>query len=147
MEQYGYKTYCSNCHTWNIINNCICKVYFIQAAGNKYLPPDGFYNGKHKKKENILKEKDTRLKTALAGISHDIRTPLTSLKGFFELLENEDNIEKRGKYIQIINKKIIELTELLEELFTYTKLQNEEYILELKEYDYKNCTWDIIFVL
>ena len=31
----------------------------------------------HKAKENILKEKDRRLKNALAGISHDIRTPLT----------------------------------------------------------------------
>ena len=39
----------------------------------------------HKAKENILKEKDRRLKNALAGISHDIRTPLTSLKGYFEL--------------------------------------------------------------
>ena len=33
----------------------------------------------HKAKENILKEKDRRLKNALAGISHDIRTPLVGL--------------------------------------------------------------------
>ncbi len=49
----------------------------------------------HKAKENILKEKDKRLKIAMAGISHDIRTPLTSLRGFFELLETETDTEKK----------------------------------------------------
>ncbi len=145
-------------HRRQVVNICRQMAFIMENNTNKIICNDitekeilkltDFINlmyEEHKKKENILKEKDTRLKTALAGISHDIRTPLTSLKGFFELLENEDNIEKRGKYIQIINKKIIELTELLEELFTYTKLQNEEYILELKEYDFTKIVLGTLF--
>ncbi len=95
----------------------------------------------HKAKENILKEKDKRLKIAMAGISHDIRTPLTSLRGFFELLETE----KKKKYSKIIDGKLIELTELLEELFTYTKLQNEDYVLELGRYDFTKIVLGTLF--
>ncbi|MDE6615023.1 MAG: HAMP domain-containing histidine kinase [Lachnospiraceae bacterium] len=99
----------------------------------------------HKAKENILKEKDKRLKIAMAGISHDIRTPLTSLRGFFELLENETDTEKKKKYSKIIDGKLIELTELLEELFTYTKLQNEDYVLELGRYDFTKIVLGTLF--
>ena len=99
----------------------------------------------HKVKENILKEKDKRLKIAMAGISHDIRTPLTSLRGFFELLETETDTEKKKKYSKIIDGKLIELTELLEELFTYTKLQNEDYVLELGRYDFTKIVLGTLF--
>ncbi len=99
----------------------------------------------HKVKENILKEKDKRLKIAMAGISHDIRTPLTSLRGFFELLETETDTEKKKKYSKIIDGKLIELTELLEELFTYTKLQNEDYVLELGRYDFTKVVLGTLF--
>ena len=99
----------------------------------------------HKAKENILKEKDKRLKIAMAGISHDIRTPLTSLRGFFELLETETDTEKKKKYSKIIDGKLIELTELLEELFTYTKLQNEDYVLELGRYEYTKIELGTLF--
>ncbi len=99
----------------------------------------------HKAKENILKEKDKRLKIAMAGISHDIRTPLTSLRGFFELLETETDTEKKKKYSKIIDGKLIELTELLEELFTYTKLQNEDYVLELGRYDFTKVVLGTLF--
>ncbi len=99
----------------------------------------------HKVKENILKEKDKRLKIAMAGISHDIRTPLTSLRGFFELLETETDTEKKKKYSKIIDGKLIELTELLEELFTYTKLQNEDYVLELGRYDFTKIILGTLF--
>ena len=99
----------------------------------------------HKAKENLLKEKDRRLKIAMAGISHDIRTPLTSLRGFFELLESETDTEKKKKYSKIIDGKLIELTELLEELFTYTKLQNEDYVLELGKYDFTKIVLGTLF--
>ena len=99
----------------------------------------------HKVKENILKEKDKRLKIAMAGISHDIRTPLTSLRGFFELLETETDTEKKKKYSKIIDGKLIELTELLEELFTYTKLQNEVYVLELGRYVFTKIVLGTLF--
>ena len=66
------------------------------------------------------------------NLSHDIRTPLTSLDGYFQLLEEAEVEADRTRYIQIIQERIDSLKEMLEELFTYTKLQNKTYELKLE---------------
>lgn len=141
-----------------IVNICRQMVFIMENNTNRIISNDiiekevleltGLINlmcEEHKAKENILREKDKQLKAAMAGISHDIRTPLTSLRGFFELLENENDTKKKRDYSKIIDGKLIELTELLEELFTYTKLQNEDYVLELGEYDFTKIVLGTLF--
>lgn len=65
------------------------------------------------------------------NLSHDIRTPLTSLDGYFQLMEECENIEDQKRYLSIIHERIHSLNEMLEELFMFTKLKNESYSLEL----------------
>lgn len=84
----------------------------------------------HSRQQLDAANKSRRMKQALTSISHDIRTPLTSLKGYFQLLLSAESPEKRQTYAAVIDGRINELSTLLEELFTYTKLQNEEYTLE-----------------
>lgn len=70
------------------------------------------------------------LKYTISCISHDIRTPLTSAAGYLEmLLETSDPIKEK-KYETIIQDRLQDLEEMLEELFLYTKLCQEEYSLE-----------------
>lgn len=88
-------------------------------------------------------EKD--LKAAITNISHDIRTPLTSLDGYFQLLVRTADEEERQKYIQVIGNRIQSLKSMLEELFTFTKLQNDEYFLPLERLDFKKCFCDTLF--
>lgn len=80
------------------------------------------------------------LKRTITNISHDIRTPLTAISGYIELLEKGSNesisknkYEERKKYIEIIKRKTNELVELTEQLFnfsttidTYNKLEKEK---------------------
>jgi signal transduction histidine kinase len=84
---------------------------------------------------NIIENKDKELKETITNISHDIRTPLTSLNGYFELLRNTDNEEDRERYYNIIKDRINSLKDMLEQLFTYLKLQNGEYKFEMEEID------------
>ena len=42
---------------------------------------------------------DRELKEAVTNISHDLRTPLTAINGFLDLLEREEKSEQLGKYI------------------------------------------------
>ncbi|MGN0473754.1 MAG: sensor histidine kinase [Acutalibacteraceae bacterium] len=80
---------------------------------------------------------ETRTKELIADVSHDIRTPLTSLDGYFSLLRDADSPEERGRYIEIITGRLNILRDLLEQLFTYAKLQNGSYKLEFDRFD---CT-------
>lgn len=92
-----------------------------------------------------IKSKEQQLKETLANISHDIRTPLTSMKGFFELYTQEGEPEQKEHFEQIIREKMDDLTVLLEELFTYTKLQDETYELQLMPQDFTKLVLDSLF--
>lgn len=91
------------------------------------------------------KRKDRQLKEALANVSHDIRTPLTSLKGYFQLLKTEENVDKQMEYAEIMEERMDNLTELLEELFAFTRLQNDDYEIELSECNLTKPVLDTLF--
>ena len=85
-----------------------------------------------KKGRADYQKKEQMIADIYTNLSHDIRTPLTSLDGYFQLLEETQEENDRKRYIQIIQERIESLKEMLEELFTYTKLQNGTYELKLE---------------
>lgn len=74
-----------------------------------------------------------QLKQSISDIAHDIRTPLTSASGYLQMLKEGTESEKQLRYETIIEKRIGELKEMLEELFLYTKLTSEEFSLDCKD--------------
>lgn len=63
---------------------------------------------------------DLELKNAVTNISHDLRTPLTAICGYLELLEQEEKSEAVNRYIGIIKERVDILAQLSEELFRYS---------------------------
>lgn len=63
---------------------------------------------------------DLELKDAIAGISHDLRTPLTAICGYLDLLEQETLAEPAARYLAQIQNRTEALKELTEELFRYS---------------------------
>lgn len=88
---------------------------------------------------------EKNLKDAITNISHDIRTPLTSMDGYFQLLAQSDSIREREHYISIIRGRIESLKDMLEELFTYTKLQSDAFELEMDKTDLTKSVLDTLF--
>lgn len=84
-----------------------------------------------RKEKQYYQEKETLIADTYTNLSHDIRTPLTSLDGYFQLMEACENVEEQRRYLNIIHERIHSLNEMLEELFMFTKLKNESYRLEL----------------
>ena len=84
-----------------------------------------------RKEKQYYQEKETLIADTYTNLSHDIRTPLTSLDGYFQLMEACENVEEQRRYLNIMHERIHSLNEMLEELFMFTKLKNESYRLEL----------------
>lgn len=88
---------------------------------------------KQKKEQKDYLSKEKKLAETYTSLSHDIRTPLTSLDGYVQLLEQCEDAAEQKHYLKVIHERIDSLKDMLEELFTYTKLRNESYRLELSE--------------
>ena len=69
------------------------------------------------KRAQKVSEKEQMISDTYTNLSHDIRTPLTSLDGYFQLLEKSEDAEEQKHYMEIIQERIHSLKEMLEELF------------------------------
>ena len=76
-----------------------------------------------KKDQQYQEKRERRLKQEITNISHDLRTPLTSIKGFSQLLLDEQITETDKKqYIQTIDIKIDELTSLVDLFYEFSSI-------------------------
>ncbi|MBD5155707.1 MAG: HAMP domain-containing histidine kinase [Oscillibacter sp.] len=63
---------------------------------------------------------DRELKDAVTNISHDLRTPLTAICGYLDLLEGEEKSETAERYLSLIRGRTDHLREMTEEFFRYS---------------------------
>jgi len=74
-----------------------------------------------RKLELEYKNGNRELKTSITNVSHDLRTPLTAIRGYLDLMDNDHLTDKQIKYLTIIDSKVKDLTELTEQLFDFSK--------------------------
>ncbi len=63
---------------------------------------------------------DRELKDAITNVSHDLRTPLTAICGYLEMLEREEKSPAAGQYLERIAERTEAMKALTEELFRYS---------------------------
>ncbi|MGZ7441430.1 sensor histidine kinase [Paenibacillus sp. TH7-28] len=75
----------------------------------------------------------------ISAVAHDLRTPLFALRGYLDGLEQgiADSPEKMAKYLAVCKEKSAQLDRLVEDLFTFTKMEYLETELNNKTVDFK----------
>lgn len=81
-----------------------------------------------------------------ADISHDLKTPITSIQGYSKALKDDvvEDYEKQKKYLDYIYRKSVRLANLIEDLFMFTKLDCLSYKLNKEENDFAEFLREVI---
>jgi signal transduction histidine kinase len=97
------------------------------------------------KTEVIYKRMDLELRQAIANISHDLRTPLTSIIGYIQLIE-DDSLEESEKRecINVVKSRAESLKTLISSFYDLSRLEAGEYKFELRSLNLANILCDIL---
>lgn len=80
-----------------------------------------------------LNHGNQELKVAVTNISHDLRTPLTAICGYLELLEQEESGDNVKKYLDVIRERTDSMRSLTEELFSCSLLAIQDEKLHIEQ--------------
>ncbi|MCX4269100.1 MAG: HAMP domain-containing sensor histidine kinase [Lachnospiraceae bacterium] len=85
-------------------------------------------------KERIAERTKNEL---ITNVAHDLRTPLTSIIGYMGFLSADDKLEEsvRKRYIEIVYQKAKRLEKLIEDLFSFTKLNYGKIAMKVEQVD------------
>ena len=82
-----------------------------------------------------LREREESLRRQIANVSHDLRTPLTSILGYLQLLEGDLKPEERSRYLQVVEERARVLQELITAFYDLSRIEGGEYPLEIQPVD------------
>ena len=100
---------------------------FPDAIGNVAGPPDA----------------ETHLRQQIANVSHDLRTPLTSILGYLQLLEGEGlSPEKKGEYLAVIEGRARTLQTFIAAFYDLSRIEGGELPLEREQVDLRRALSD-----
>ncbi|WP_297521325.1 HAMP domain-containing sensor histidine kinase [uncultured Clostridium sp.] len=102
---------------------------------------------KNKENDIKLRKMQKALKTTIVSIAHDLRTPLTSISGYLQLIE-KGNIseEKKTEYVKVINGRISIVQKMLDLLFEFIRLENDDINLEVEKVNVDDILRDTLAV-
>lgn len=83
----------------------------------------------HHRQKKEYEETRQNFKSMVTTISHDFRTPLTSISGYVQILLDDDEVsyENRQKYLKIIESRAISLSSLIEDFYTVSSIDSLDY--------------------
>jgi signal transduction histidine kinase len=124
--------------------------YRINYQGNDEFRPvcEAFNEMAAKLETSTAKQRkdEANRRELIAGISHDLRTPLTAIKGYIEGIETgvASTPEMQKKYLAIIKNKAKDMEHIIEQLFLFSKLDMDEFPIAMRNVDISLAISDMI---
>jgi len=103
------------------------------------------FNGMAERIQQQVKEQEEyeeKRKQLISNLSHDLRTPLSSIVGYSEMLLDKQNEEH--KYIDIIHKKAVYMEKILSQLLDFSRLEAGGFKVSLQRGDIVECIREIL---
>jgi two-component system, OmpR family, phosphate regulon sensor histidine kinase PhoR len=96
-----------------------------------------------------IKKLEVMRKDFVANVSHELKTPVTSIKGFSETLldgamNNQDTLEA---FLSIINKESERMQSLIQDLLDFSKIEQQEFKLNIQDFDLYELINEVITML
>lgn len=86
--------------------------------------------------ERIIYEKrEKEFQKQIENISHDLRTPLTSILGYLKILDQSGLEQEDKEALAIIQRKAYLLQRLISQFYDFSRLTSEDYVLEMEQID------------
>lgn len=94
---------------------------------------------RHKKYKSEIRHTSGTFKQTITSVSHDLRTPLTSIAGYIKMLESESlPEEKRREYILAVKNRMESVRRLIDQLFEYARIEAGEFTLSVSRVNFTN---------
>ena len=77
-------------------------------------------------KNRQAKQMEENVKLSIAGLSHDLRTPLTSVNGYVQLLHDTEDETKRAHYVKIIEQSVKRLMDMTDHFYDLARIETNQ---------------------
>ena len=88
-----------------------------------------------RREKNEFARREQEFKKQIENISHDLRTPLTSILGYLKLMDVQNMPEEERESLDTVRRKAEALSRLIGQFYDYSRVTSEDYLPELKEMD------------
>jgi signal transduction histidine kinase len=80
----------------------------------------------------VYQRSETKLRREIENISHDLRTPLTSILGYLDLIEDNPSEEEKAQYLEIIRKRAKVLQGFIQDFYEISRIEGDDYPMLLE---------------
>ncbi|MHC5249846.1 sensor histidine kinase [Enterococcus sp. LJL90] len=117
----------------NFGTNELLRTSLPDAAMNRFSEQVNLLIQRYKLEQQRMQKNNDALRQEVTNLSHDLRTPLTSIKGFTELLQRDLSSTERQEYTELVLQKVISLNEMIEQFYDLAKIESADIQLHYQE--------------